>query len=282
VPAYEYSGGIELILNSFTNAPVNDVEIIICDDSSGDKISTLVNEFQKIHPNLVEYHKNIPPLGAAKNWNSLLDKATGEYILLLHHDEYPSAPKFASDLIDFLKSKEKIDVVVLPCILCDQAGNKIRQHLPEVLQKKILQHFPSYLFRRNVIGPISCLVIRRTFFPYFDEALKWLIDVDLYWRMFSKKMKWVQCNSLKILSTQGRVDSITNKLSNQLSFLRRIELDYLSVKYSSKSLWLHPSSHKIIFFIENVMWGFMRICCLVKSKLQNLFPKITNAKRTIE
>ena len=64
-------------------------EIIICDDSEDNYIEEYV---KSIHHNHIIYSHNIAPTGAVKNWNYGLEKAHGQYVMILHHDERMDNP----------------------------------------------------------------------------------------------------------------------------------------------------------------------------------------------
>ena len=274
LPAYNYPEGVENILKLVTSAAHEKIEIIIGDDSTNDAVKKIVEFFQAEYPRLISYRRNEPSLGAVFNWNSLLQLACGKYVMLLHHDEYPINIKYFPMLLKRLESKDCPDVLILPCLLVDRFGKKIRQHLPSTLQAVVLNFFPSYLFRRNVIGPPSCLIVRKKVYPIFDVKLHWLVDVDLYWRLFSSKIYWSYCADFSIASLQGRADSITNVLSNQMMQIESTERVFLSKKYLGCSIWLSPDLHKFIFFMEAALWGLFRALYLGASKILQILQAI--------
>lgn len=62
-------------------------EILIGDDSSNDLSSKLVNKLKHETSLRINYFKNNPRLGQADNVNALIDKISGEKMVLLHDDD---------------------------------------------------------------------------------------------------------------------------------------------------------------------------------------------------
>lgn len=263
IPAYCYSVGIHRLLSCLQSLPFEHCELIISDDSPDDKVSAIVKSFIDLGMPLT-YQHNRPSAGVPANWNLLLDKARGKYCLLLHHDEFPLSEQFIYNLVRALLNDPDVDVLLLDCILIDQDHIRCRRHLPTWLRTLVVNHFPHYLFRRNVIGPPSVLVIRREIYPRFDMRLQWLIDVDLYVRLLKVAKRLRMCSELKIGSVLERPDSITASLGSSISRLSREERVYLSEVHHADCLWLGkvPNATKCVELIralETVCWILFRV-----------------------
>lgn len=64
-----------------------DLEILIGDDSRDDRTERLIATRYRHEPRVV-YQRNTPPLGQARNVESLFARASGDKILLIHDDDY--------------------------------------------------------------------------------------------------------------------------------------------------------------------------------------------------
>jgi len=117
IPAYGYAEGVERILSGLRVDPPDELEIIISDNSRDEQVSQLVADFSSHYQGKLRYIRNHPGLGAIANWNFLLELASGEYVLLLHHDEYPLGENFARRALGRLSTASEIDVFVMECIL---------------------------------------------------------------------------------------------------------------------------------------------------------------------
>jgi glycosyltransferase involved in cell wall biosynthesis len=259
IPAYGYAEGVERILSGLWVDPPNELEILISDDSRDEQVSKLVADFSPRYRGKLRYIRNRPSLGAIANWNFLLEQASGEYVLLLHHDEYPLGENFARRALGLLSAAPEIDVFVMECILKSPAVTDIRPHLPGMIRKLVLKYLPTYLFKRNVVGPASCLIARRALYPRFDEHLRWLVDVDAYFRLRQATGMWRVCGELKIGSTLGRKDSITASIKNDLMDLDAQERVYLSQKHPVVRVWLTPRLHWTMNALEGIAWVSMRV-----------------------
>lgn len=259
IPAYEYPHGIERILSRVLNCPSHDIEVIVSDDSSSGEVHEIVARFKERFPRTLQYKRNAPSLGAVANWNSLLTSATGEYALLLHHDEYPLDESFIDVALASLRESPDVDVVVMECLVSSCLGRITRPHLPRVIRESVVMRWPDYLFRRNVIGPTSCLIVRTSLYPKFDLGLKWLVDVDAYVRLRRASRRWALSDRLTMVSDTNRAESITSSLRGGLRGLALQERKLLEAKHPkslllSDSKWIRP-----LWLVESLLWRTMRV-----------------------
>lgn len=63
------------------------IEIVIGDDSHDDRTARLIAERYRNEPR-IDYRRNVPALGQARNVASLFERARGSKILLIHDDDY--------------------------------------------------------------------------------------------------------------------------------------------------------------------------------------------------
>ena len=259
IPAYGYAEGVGRILSSFQDCPSDEIEILISDDSRDEQVNELVGDISIQYKGKLQYRRNRPGLGAVANWNSLLAQASGKYVLLLHHDEYPLGERFVQRVLHLLRVAPEVDVFVMDCVLMSSTGTDVRPHLPGMIRKLVLKYLPAYLFKRNVVGPASCLIARRELYPRFDERLRWLVDVDAYFRLRQSTASWRVCGDLIIGSTLGRKDSITASIKGELKDLDAQERIYLSLKHPAARGWLAPRQHWILNVLEGIAWVAMRV-----------------------
>ena len=91
IPLYNYNEGFAKIINCIENISdnlFNNYEIIISDDSELPIINNAEIKNLKNKLNHFRYIHNKERLGAVKNWNKLIKLSKGDYIWLLHQDEY--------------------------------------------------------------------------------------------------------------------------------------------------------------------------------------------------
>ena len=99
IPSYEYSVGVDRILETLASQRPSGVECIVRDDSHSNDVQDMVEgHIRRQEVAHIEYVRSLNRKGAVDNWNSLLAMAKGEYILLMHHDEAPIGPDFFTAL----------------------------------------------------------------------------------------------------------------------------------------------------------------------------------------
>jgi len=260
IPTYSYPIGLERILQALGDDLPEECELLIFDDSPTDEVKKLVAIFSLKCNCILRYQQNLPALGAVANWNALLDSARGEYSFLLHHDEIPVESNFVCSLIEKLKKNTATDVLLMDCIIVSAHSKVSWMHSPRWLRKIVAINCPSYLYRRNVIGPVSTLIVRSSIYPRFDENLKWLVDVDLYVRLLTTYRLCLVFTNLVIYSVKDREGSITSTLKGEVKNLHFKEQTYLRNK-GRKSFWMESELgfwSGMVNITESVIWTVYR------------------------
>lgn len=269
IPTYDYQAGLERILSSL--APVTaDVEVLVFDDTPEPSLEAVIARFADTMPGLRYRHNPThtgAALGAGENWNALLDEAAGGYVLLMHHDETPLDSGFLNALRRRLTGPTPADAYMLDLMLVDEGLRPLRRHVPRRLRRLVPRHWPGYLFRRNVIGPTATLVIRRAVAPRFDPALRWLIDVDFYMKLFMSPLRWVEAPEIRIGSIQRSAGTITAELSARLAEIDAAERKVLAGRYPESRLWLGAPLGAPLRWAEALAWAGLRGAMLVIARL---------------
>lgn len=270
IPAYQFADGVARILNGMAKYDCSEIEIIIFDDSVDDLVEKLCLARVDAFCGSMRYLHNRPSLGAVANWNALLASARGEYCLLLHHDEFPIGDHFIPDLIVTLRNHPDTDVVMLDCVLVAPKTGRNRRHLPMGIRALIVNYFPLYLYRRNVVGPTAAFVVRRSIYSRFDERLQWLVDVDVYVRSLRLAKRLLLCPNIKIGSLLGRTDSITARLKSSIPRVAEEERAYLRERYGN-SFWFGPCPQElgvqgVLRLCDTVCWWAMRFLIRMASR----------------
>lgn len=257
IPAYEYPEGISRILDGLINVDATSFEIIISDDSPTDCIEKLVESHDLARKGIIKYHRNSPGLGAVNNWNHLISSANSEVLVLLHHDE------FFLDSRDFYRAMKQIssgsvDVVVGRVKLLNNAGQRSTTHFPLFLSRFLIGKLPEYIYLRNFIGPVSCLIFRRNLSVYFDVNLRWFVDVDFYYRLRLKTKKWLFLDNHSVCSIINRPASISRQIEPELKKISEAERNYLCDSRTLKFLPCLQSS-LLCQCVEIVVWASFRL-----------------------
>jgi len=263
IPAYNFAEGVGRAIGSMGQlSESRAVEVLVSDDSADPMSATAIEKLVAGCP-VATYVHNRPALGAVRNWNELLSRARGEYCLLLHHDEYFESAAVFDEVLRLLASPQVADGVLLSCKI-SLGDRHLRQHVPTPLSRWVLTRWPGYLFRRNVLGAPSVLVLRRSMYEAFDVRLRWFVDVEFYVRVLSR-----HCSRLVFLRGQGIVSdsslttSITSTLKDELGSIRQRELMLMaqSGALSGRGSWLMGAGPvaRIARPIEAIVWVTFRL-----------------------
>ena len=199
IPAYENPEGVAKLLDSVLSQRFADYEIIITDDSQ----SGAVEEAAKAAAGRLasageaarfRYVRNAKRLGAVPNWNAAVSLASGEYVKLMHHDDFfpdenclgrlaalldedpEAAMAFSGTLQVPLKEDGTLgDSREGSGAYCRAAGGE---------ELELIRKDWRNLYCGNVIGSPSAVLVRRSFALKagiaYDEELTWLVDMDYY------------------------------------------------------------------------------------------------------
>lgn len=182
---------------------------IVCDDSPDDSVRRGI---EAVADPRVRYINNVPHLGAVPNWNNGLREAQqtdSDAIIIMHHDD---AFASAEALLEIAQTMEQTgaDVVISAAEVERSEGSRYRVSTP-LLRRFTMRH-PAALFLYNTIGPCAAVTFRRQHLQFFNEHLRWFVDVDWYFRLLSGKGKHVANNAITVRSIHGHEGQITASL----------------------------------------------------------------------
>lgn len=208
IPAYENGEGIRRLLTSLCGQSYTNFEVILTDDSKSDVVEKVVAEFleQSSENNAAEnckselvgkltYAHNPEPLGPAGNWNKSMDLATGEYIKIMHQDDWftydDSLEKFVKMLdenpeavLAFSGSRQVQADALKDGAVEDNSTNIYSRHISDEDATELKKDWRS-LYINQPIGAPSATILRRTDLRFAPE-LRWLIDSEFYMRILQE------------------------------------------------------------------------------------------------
>ena len=103
IPTYEAPISLVRLLDSILMQSFQDFEIIISDDSRDDSIARLLHSFPDQR---IRYYHNPIPLGSPENWNHAVHLAIGDYIKIMHHDDWFNSRLSLERMISVMKEKD--------------------------------------------------------------------------------------------------------------------------------------------------------------------------------
>ncbi len=275
IPTYNFKLGINKILDcieSIEDDLRDYIEIIISDDSDDEIIQKSRNKSLKKHFKNYFYIHNIENEGAINNWNKLISKAKGDYIWLLHHDEYWQKEKNIIGYIFEVINSKNPSILILPITklktkkIFNLNFKIIQKHITfERLMKTYINN-PKLLIKLNIIGPPSALIYKKNYF-YYDRNLKFLVDVEFYIRLFNSyhpKKIILGKKYFDLISIQNNKNSITNFLKKGIISLKKQEENYILNRYNLK-FNLFEKNLSLLSYIILKLYSI----CKTKIKIEN-------------
>ena len=160
---------IRRCLDSLWNQSFQDFEIVITDNSEDDVIEEICNWYRTG----IRSYKN-PIKGMAPNTNAAIKKAKGELIKVLYMDDLMAHDKALERIVNGFKG----EWLVTGCNHTITGQELFNVHTP--------RYSEDIHTGNNTIGSPSVLTVRNKKPLLFDEEMTWLLDCDLYKRMYSE------------------------------------------------------------------------------------------------
>ncbi len=178
IPAYNQPESVKRALESIVKQKYKNFEVIITDDSENDLVKRVVNNYSKIIN--IRYYKNKEKKGTPENWNEAIRYSNGEYIKMLHHDDWFPNENCLQKYIKMLDDNAGVNFAFSGSYNYDSNGKMKYIHKMKPKQQKKLLKDKTILFFGNFIGAPSATIFKKNTEIYFDNNLKWLVDIDFY------------------------------------------------------------------------------------------------------
>ncbi|MEZ5017645.1 MAG: glycosyltransferase family 2 protein [Flavipsychrobacter sp.] len=176
IPAYKRVDFLKRLLESILEQTYKNHEVVITDDSDDDSVEKLLVNYQdKLN---IIYHKNNPALGTPRNWMAAFSYATGDWIKLIHDDDWFANPDALS---------RYVAAITPDCRYIFSGYNAYyendNRYVDKTVAKAKFDHIskkPFRLLSGNIIGPPSVLMFHKSIKDYYEPELKWLVDIEYY------------------------------------------------------------------------------------------------------
>ncbi len=189
IPAYKRVHYLKRLLDSISIQTYRDFDVVISDDSDDDSVELLTKEFQDKFS--LRYYRNKPSLGTPANWNFAITKAAGEWIKLMHDDDWFATKDALTIFADHTKKGNNFIFSAYTNVF--EEGKSETVFMPASWKRKILKE-PNVLLAKNVIGPPSVTLIHKSILQQYDERLKWRVDMEYYIRLLQQERSYTYIN----------------------------------------------------------------------------------------
>ncbi len=212
IPAYNQIEHLKKTIDSVLCQTFSDYEIIITDDSSSNIIKDFIAE--NYPGDKIKYFKNEPQLGSPENWNEAIRKSSGEYIKILHHDDWLNFNDSLAKYVALLDENPEVDFA-FSATQAINPGIKNWVHEITIEQLNSIKSNPLILYCNNLIGAPSTGIFRKKSNLIFDRNLKWLVDIEYYIRQLSQNKNIAYSSEMLVVTylAEGRVtdECVDNK-----------------------------------------------------------------------
>jgi glycosyltransferase involved in cell wall biosynthesis len=249
IPAFNSPDLLRKCLNSIVTQTFQDFELVISDDSSSDAVKKVIDSYN--FENKLVYQKNPTPLGSPANWNMALSLAKGEFIKIMHHDDYFTNSSSLANFVSVIENNSAVDFICCSSNIYFSKKNRYFLHKQTTAQIKRVKNDPVFLFFRNVIGAPSATFYRNQQDMQFNSNYKWLVDVEFYIRYLKKYSSIAFIPEPLVTIVDGAEGQITHSVFNDKDLVVSENLLLFSEIYSEKL-----NNSKSILFFEELFLSF--------------------------
>ena len=169
VPVYNTEKYLKKCLDSLVNQTYKDFEIIVVNDGSTDKSSSIISKYQKKYKNIIVIDKENEGLSMARNRG--VQKSSGKYIIFVDSDDYVS-----NKLLEEVDKKiDDSDILRFQLATEDEKYTKINEYHEEGFESMCGYDAFKYLSSYHFVEPAWCYVIRKNY--YIENKFSFKKDV---------------------------------------------------------------------------------------------------------
>jgi glycosyltransferase involved in cell wall biosynthesis len=209
IPTYKQPSFFKRTLYSVFIQDYKDYEVIITDDSPDDCIKEIIKEFPDFEK--LSYYKNEKRKGSPGNWNEAIDHAKGEYIKILHHDDWFFDKNSLNNFVKLLEKNTDADFAFSSSQEYGPERTFRYLYSPTKEQINKLKRDPFYLFLGNFIGCPSATIYKRKINKLFDSKLKYTVDLDFYIRVLKENPNFIFCPEPLVCITEDAPHQVTRE-----------------------------------------------------------------------
>jgi glycosyltransferase involved in cell wall biosynthesis len=180
IPAYKNVNFLKRLLDNIAIQSFKDFEVVITDDSPGNEIEQFCLHYQSAFP--LKYFKNNEPLGSPGNWNAAIRKARGEWIKLMHDDDWFATEESLQYFANAITINKEFGFIFSGFIEVDTAKKTRKYFVISKFYLNQLKKSSLTLFKKNFIGHPSTTLVKNNGNYYYDNSFKWVVDIEFYIR----------------------------------------------------------------------------------------------------
>jgi glycosyltransferase involved in cell wall biosynthesis len=213
IPTYKRIQYLKRLLNSIAIQSFKDFEVIITDDSPSADVNDLCDHYKNIFQ--INYYKNPLPLGTPENWNESIRHAEGKWIKLMHDDDWFTNENSLSVFANAAKQNSSLSFFYSAYTNVFEDDRQSTTVYLNSFRKRKLERNPVTLFSRNVIGPPSVTLVKNDKLMWYDNKIKWVVDIDFYIRYLKKNPSfYIDQPLINVGINKGQVTQSSFRVAN--------------------------------------------------------------------
>lgn len=126
IDVYNYEAFLPQAIESVLSQDYTDFEVIVGDDCSKDRSYEIAQEYAKKDSRVIA-QRNPQNLGMVRNRNACLRPARGEYIKILHADDFLSTPHALRKMVDVLDKNPGVSLVACAMQFVDPEARELNR-----------------------------------------------------------------------------------------------------------------------------------------------------------
>lgn len=186
IPAYKHVNFLKRLLDSIRIQTYTHYEVILSDDSPGDSVKTLAESYADL---AIRYYQNDPLAGMPQNWNLAIEKASGDWIKIMHDDDWFTDEHSLKRFVQVAEEYPQCTFIFSACRNVHLKDGTIEKHELTGEREELLLQSAYNLIYDNVIGHPSAIMHRKNKVRY-DPTFRWMVDVDFYIRFLQGEAEW--------------------------------------------------------------------------------------------
>ena len=249
IPVYNGELFLEQTLQSIVEQTYSNIEILVGDNASDDNTSEIIKSFVS-KDNRIKHLRIEKNVSFAANCNRLINQASGEFIAVYHADDIYDKLMVEKQLC-YLKHKKHLAGAFTSANTINSKGDLLKKKLftLDLLKNKRDVEVDKKIYLDCIFNgsmPFICptSMIRKGVYKEvggYNESLKYIEDVDLWWRILEKYSLGVLSEKLinyRFHDQQGSVIYRSNKRDAHgplIQYLQnKIQFDAFSKIYNKK------------------------------------------------
>lgn len=211
IPAYKRITDLKILLDSIGRQTFENYEVIITDDSPDDTVKHFCDNYS--HTFKLVYYKNNPQLGTPENWNEGIRRATGQWVKLMHDDDYFATEDSLALFASAIDSHPQVQAFYGAFVFEDVANNTKKIITCNWFDRFFLSLSPYHMLRRNYFGNPSCIMVKKEVPFLYDNRFKYIVDFAYYIELLQNKVncRYIDEVLIHVGINEGQVTNYTYK-----------------------------------------------------------------------